>query len=139
MSKQTIEQRAVAAVKAVAVTRAEVERLTKAIGEALAMCPGVKGGLVHVPTGTAGVMYEQPDPNDITHLKQAYTPEVRDSEFGGHDYMDDDEIHYYLEEACQHCLQAHKLVKQRRIARQQHGRAKATVTNIGRQLLKGGA
>lgn len=137
MSKQTIEQRAVAAVKAVAVTRAEVERLTKAIGSALEMCPGVSGGLVFVYE--PGKVPQQADPNDITHLKNAYTPEVRDSEFGGYDYMDDDEIHDYLEEACQHCLQAHQLVKQRRIARQQHGRAKATVTKIGRQLVKGGA
>lgn len=133
--KPTIEQRAVEAVKAVAVTRAEVEQLTKAIGEALAKCPGVKGGLVFVCE--PGRMPLQKDPEDITHLKQVYTPEVRDSEFGGYDYMDDDEIHDYLGEECPHCLQAHQLVKQRRMARQQHGRAKATVTRLGRELMKG--
>lgn len=135
MSK-SIEQRAVAAVKAVAVARAEVEQLTKAIGAELAKCPGVKGGLVfvHEPGRTPF----QIDPEDITHLKLAYTPEVRDSEFGRHDYMDDDEIDYYLSEECQHCLSAHGLVRQRRIARQKHGRAKATVTKLGRELMKGG-
>lgn len=122
---RAVEQRAVEAVKAVAVARAEVERLTKAIGEALEKCPGIKGGLA-----------SQKDLEDITHLKQAYTPEVRDSEFGGYDYMDDDEITDFLGELCPHCLQAHQLVKQRRVARQKHGRAKATVTKLGRELMK---
>lgn len=122
-----IEQRALSAVRGLAVARAEVERLTKEIGKALAWCKGVNGQ-IHKDNGS-----------DITHLKHAYAPELRDSDMGGRDYMDDDEIHEYLSETCQHCLKAHQLVKQRRVARQAHGRAKAVVTRIGRELMKGGA
>lgn len=129
--KSSIEQRAVAAVKAVAVARAEVERLTKAIGAELAKCPGVKGGLV-LESGW------DKDPNDITHLKLAYEPAASDSQYRQYDYMDDDEIDYYLSEECRHCLSAHGLVRQRRIARQKHGRAKSAVTKLGRELMKGG-
>lgn len=121
----TIEQRALSAVKGLAVARTEVERLTKEIGKALAWCQGVNGRI-------------NKDESDITHLKHAYTPERSESEYRQHDYMDDDEIDYYLGETCEHCLKAHQLVKERRIARQAHGRAKAVVTRIGRELMKGG-
>lgn len=137
---RTIEQRSVDAVKALAVARAEVERLTKAIGAELAKCKGINGGLVLQPRESFGVvMYEQKDPNDITHLKYAYHPEVSESQYRRYDYMDDDEVCCYLEEECPHCLLAHQLVKQRRIARKKHGRAKATVTSIGNEMTKGAA
>jgi len=119
-----IEQRALSAVKGLAVARAEVDRLTKEIGQALAWCQGANGK-IHTNEG------------DITHLKQAYTPERSESEYRQYDYMDDDEIDYYLGETCPHCLKAHQLVKQRRAARQAHGRAKAAVTKLGRELMKG--
>lgn len=120
-----IEQRALSAVKGLAIARAEVDRLTKEIGKALAWCQGVNGR-IHKDDGT-----------DITHLKHAYTPERSESEYRQHDYMDDDEIHEYLSETCQHCLKAHQLVKERRVARQTYGRAKAAVTRLGRELMKG--
>lgn len=122
----TIEQRALDAVKGLAVARAEMDRLTKEIGKALAWCQGVSGQ-IHKDDGT-----------DITHLKRAYTPERSESGYRQHDYLDDDEIHEYLSETCPHCLKAHQLVKERRVARQAYGRAKAAVTRLGRELMKGG-
>jgi hypothetical protein len=120
----SIEQRAIAAVKGLAVARSEVERLTKEIGKALAWCKGANGR-IHTNEG------------DITHLKHAYTPEMPDGAHGEYDYLDNEEIHEYLSETCPHCLKAHQLVRQRRIARQAHGRAKAAVTKLGRELMKG--
>lgn len=133
--KQQVEQRAVAAVKGLAVARAEVERLTKAIGEALAKCPGVNGGFMLALPDEFGSTWQK-DPNDITHLKSVYAPEKSESQYRQLDYLDDDEVVYRLTEECPHCLLAHQLVKQRRVARKRLGRAKATVTNLGRELMK---
>lgn len=131
----SIESRAVSAVKRLAVARREVQRLTKAIGHALAKCEGVNGGLVFV--AVPGQPIGKKDPNDITHLRLAYTPELSESQYRRREYMDEDELHDYLKESCPHCLLAHLLVQERRKARKALGRANAVVTILGRAMLEG--
>lgn len=102
--------------KNLALARAAVEDLTKKIGQELAKCQGVSGA-----------------DNEITHLKIAYQPELSESQYRRYDYMDEDELVLFLEESCQHCLNAHRLIQERKRARKRYGSAKSVVTKIGRE------
>lgn len=97
-------------------------------------CTGIKGGLAYSTDNVYGLPMQK-DPSEITHLKQAYSPEVRDSEFGGYDYMEEDEIAYFLADSCPHCLHAHELIQLRKKARRRLGNAKAAISRRAKELL----
>lgn len=117
----TAESRALDACRALVATRAEVERLSSAIGDSLSAC--------HLDW-----MREQEKKGDMwgnyeSHLKAAYEPE----------YNDEDDAYYRDEAAiqtmlgtCPHCLSAHNTIQERKVAKRRLAAARRAITMIGR-------
>lgn len=103
--------------------KAEVDGLTKQIGLHIGDC--VDAQAAKMDQFNQGKFVEP-------HLKEAYRFE-RD---GFERYLANDSPEFYLEENCQHCLKAHHLIQERKIARQKLGRAKGWVTKLGKQAVK---
>lgn len=104
---------------------AEIKTLTKSIGNALRYCKGVRG--------TCGVDeegFQYGDPNDQTHLKDAFSGDVDDD--GHRVWMTDAEIREYLYENCDCCLKAYELVLKRKAAKKSFGAVKRSIGLIGR-------
>jgi hypothetical protein len=132
----TPEQRALHACTDYARLSAEIKRLTRAIGEALDHCPGIEGK--RLPAGWTIATPEQSraHDDDLTHLKEAYTPDCDDSDHGYYEpvarFMTDPEVREYLS-VCPHCLAAHEAIQARKAARKSLGAAKRAITMIGRR------
>ena len=73
------------------------------------------------------------DPNDITHLKDAFTPDKDDA--GYTVFMTDAEIREYLFENCDCCLKAYGFVLERKAAKKTLGAVKRSIGAIGRTEL----
>lgn len=108
---------------------AEIKTLTKAIGDALHYCKGVRGTC---GVGADGMKYGEHD--DDTHLKSAFTPEVVDDGWGeGRTvWMTDAEIREYLYENCACCLKAYEFVLERKASKKALGSVKRAIGTIGR-------
>lgn len=134
------EQKAVKACANYVRLRMEIKRLTCVIGEALDHCPGIEGK--RLPAGWAIATPEQSraHDDDLTHLKDAYTPDCDDSDHGYYEpvarFMTDPEVREYLA-VCPHCLAAHEAVQLRKAARKSLGAAKRAITLIGRKANAG--
>ncbi|BDA17598.1 hypothetical protein KAM345_015120 [Aeromonas caviae] len=127
--KPKLENRAMQAILRYSETRQEVERLTGEIAFELEQCP------------------QEADYPKRPHLIEAYTATTTEDHYGGHQSerrLTIEEAAEYLDEIassgiCGHCRKAHTLIQQRKKARIRHGRAKATITKLGRELLEVGA
>lgn len=108
---------------------AEIRTLTKAIGDTLHYCKGVRSTR---GVGEDGMQYGAHD--DPTHLSEAFRPETEEDEWGGgHQvWMSDAEIREYLYENCPCCLKAYEFVLERKAAKKQLGIVKRAIGNIGR-------
>lgn len=113
------ESKALKACRALYVAKQEVAIKTAQIGECLLRCREA---------------YEQehqdPYANGYrSHLETAYAPEK--DERGRKVWLDQDEVDDVLA-PCPHCMQAHKLIQERKLLRIALGIAKRRVTMIGR-------
>lgn len=133
----TAEQKALQACADYARLSAEIKTHTATISRALSLCPGVEGRLLPVENVFDGIWHRH-DAEDITHLKQAFTPDLQDAGWGGQVrvYMEDADVRDYLETECPHCLLAYESVMTRKAARKALGNAKRTISMIGRKALK---
>jgi len=111
---------------------AEIKELTKLISGALRYCKGVRG-----TCGVAedGMQYGEHD--DVTHLKDAFTPDKNDEGYAL--FMTDSEIREYLSENCACCLKAYEFVLERKAAKKSFGVVKRAISAIGRAENKRGA
>ena len=121
--KPKLENRAMQAILRYSETRQEVERLTGEIAFELEQCP------------------QEADYPKRPHLIEAYTATTTEDHYGGERRLTIEEAAEYLDEIassgiCGHCRKAHTLIQQRKKARIRHGRAKATITKLGRELLE---
>jgi hypothetical protein len=133
------EQKALHACADYARLHVEIKRLTLALGDALDHCPGVAGKRLPADWVTCSGDDAQAHHDDITHLKEAYTPETVDGEYEPHlVWMNDFEIREYLA-VCPHCLAAHEAIQARKAARKALGKAKRAITMIGRAASKAAA
>ena len=72
----------------------------------------------------------------VEHLKLAY--EI-DGSWGERDYTNHDgDVDAYLEEACPHCLAAHRAIQERKTLRQELGKTKRRITRLANSLAKSG-
>lgn len=111
---------------------AEIKEITKLISGALRYCKGVRG-----TCGVAedGMQYGEHD--DVTHLKDAFTPDKNDEGYAL--FMTDSEIREYLYENCACCLKAYEFVLERKAAKKALGVTKRAIGAIGRAENKRGA
>lgn len=110
---------------------AEIKRLTKLIADLLRRCKGVRGTC---GIGADGMQYGHP--NDVTHLKHAFTPDIDDS--GNAVFMTDEEVREYLYEQCDCCLKAYGAVIERKAAKKQLGAVKRSISAMGRAAIARG-
>ncbi|MET3631614.1 hypothetical protein [Burkholderia sp. 572] len=108
---------------------AEIKRLTSEIASVLHYCKGVRGTY---GIGEDGMVYG--DPNDVTHLKDAFTPDKDDQGYAV--FMTDAEIREYLFENCDCCLKAYGFVLERKLAKKALGAVKRSIGAIGRAELR---
>jgi hypothetical protein len=102
----------------------EIRQLTQFIAETLFECPGVNGAMNELG-GT-----------DVTHLKDAYTPDVENDPVDHWNvYMSDIEIREFLT-VCPHCLAAHQAIQDRKAARRSLGATKRVFTMLGKKVPK---
>lgn len=110
---------------------AEIRVLTNAIAEALSKCKGVKGTF---GVSEDGMQFGSAD--DQTHLKDAFTPDIVDSDSGYYGpqkvWLSESEIFDYLREQCPYCLTAYEHIKARKAARKRFGAVKRAIGAIGR-------
>ena len=108
---------------------AEIRTLTKAIGDALHYCKGVRGTC---GVGADGMKYG--DHDDPTHLSHAFESDIEEQEYGEgrRVWMEEAEIREYLYEQCACCLKAYEFVLERKAAKKQLGIVKRAIGNIGR-------
>lgn len=112
------EQRAVAACRALVAARAEVDRISRLIGEHLNACPMMKDPIEFGPKGP------------ITHLSMAYAAEeVENDNYPG---MHKEWNSQHLLDDCTHCMAAHVAIQERKQAKKRLGAARRAVTMIGR-------
>ena len=128
----TPEQRALRACADYARLSGEIKRLSAALADALAACPGVNGHL-QLPDGPFDQDRINQHCTDQTHLKAAYTPEVVEGHYDRDQvFMTDAEVREYLA-LCPHCLTAHEAIQARKTARKLLGASKRAITMIGRR------
>ncbi|MES2262139.1 MAG: hypothetical protein V4724_26765 [Pseudomonadota bacterium] len=112
------EQRAIAACRALFSAKAEVDRLSRRIGESLNACPMMQD-IEYGPNGP------------ITHLSLAYAAEDVENDHGwGGTHKEWNNQH--LLDDCPHCLAAHNAIQERKLAKKRLGVARRAVTMIGR-------
>jgi hypothetical protein len=116
---------------------ANVSALKKRIGEALQKCS------VHeemerafkVPPYTANHLID--GTHVKTHLHNAFQETTSCASGYGDRRMTDDEIEVWLEEeGCPHCLEAWRLIGDRKAARKEFGIAKRAIRSIGKRAIK---
>ena len=113
----------------------EIKFRTKAIGDALSKCRGIKGERAEgYDFVEERVTYHDAEGGDTSHLKEAFAFEIDDSHpyVPERVYKDESEILEYLREACPYCLTAYEHVQARKTARKQFGIVKRAIGNIGR-------
>lgn len=116
--KLTIEQKALAACREYVRLNVMIRNLTRDIGEALSKCPGT----VDAPPSDEAF---QP-----THLRDWYQKGDLMNEWG---FMGGGIPDYKAAfEACPHCVEADKLIQQRKAARLSLGAAKRQITKLGK-------
>lgn len=113
----------------------EIKCRTKAIGDALSKCRGIKGERAEgYDFVEERVTYHDAEGGDTSHLKEAFAFDIDDS----HPYVlerfykDESEILEYLREACPYCLTAYEHIQARKAARKQFGIVKRSISAIGR-------
>lgn len=111
---ETIEQKALAACQDYVHWKAQIKKLSSAIGGNLHLCETSKAK----------------DSQYLgTHLAEAYRPdhdEYRTS------YMTPQDIVEFLGTECKYCLAAHNLIQERKLAKQKLGHAKRQISKIGK-------
>lgn len=113
------EQRALGACRELVAAKADVNRLSRLIGEALNACPMMNAPIEYGPKGP------------ITHLSMAYAAEEVENDHGyGGTHREWNSQH--LLDDCTHCMAAHVAIQERKIARRRLGKARRVVTMIGR-------
>lgn len=120
-----MSERALKACADYARLNAEIRSLSKAIGDALHYCKGVRG-----TCGVGSDGWKYGDHDDPTHLAEAFRPDTTDE--GSTVWMSDFEIREYLYENCACCLKAYERVLERKAAKKQLGIVKRAIGNIGR-------
>jgi glutaredoxin len=114
----------------------EVKRLKGAIGDAVSKCP------IDLLASQESDMFDEElfDNRGRTknHLWRAFR-EVTDDGFFSPRSLNSGEITYYLKDAetgCPHCLEAWRLIQQRKVARQELGIAKRALRTLGKSAIK---
>lgn len=108
----------------------------KRIGDALELCPGIRGHRKEeesFPGFDGGEAFTAPTERamaDVTHLSQWYTPD-NDGE-GRTTWGEPDR------DECPHCFAAHEVVQQRRGAKRQLGSVKGRMRKLGRKVNRSG-
>lgn len=129
----TPEQKALKACTDYSRLSGEIKRLSASLGQSLRQCPGVRGELltpafIDRPFDSVGF-------DDVTHLKEAYTPEPNDGDYDRWgSYLTNDQVRHALS-VCQHCLDAHEAIQARKAARRSLGAAKRQISLIGRKAI----
>lgn len=113
----------------------EIKCRTKAIGDALSKCRGIKGERAEgYDFVEERVTYHDTEGGDTSHLKEAFAFDIDDSHpyVPERFYKDESEILEYLREACPYCLTAYEHIQARKAARKQFGIVKRSISAIGR-------
>jgi glutaredoxin len=117
----------------------EVQRLKSAIGAALSQCPiSVKYASIETTFEEREKMQDAKG-RTRTHLWHALTETVECDSGYFMRRLDDGEISEYLaydETGCPHCLEAWRLIQQRKVARQELGIAKRALRTLGKSAIK---
>ena len=116
--------KALEACRAYSQWQGEIRRLTRAIGDALCACEGINGDLQKWDEG-----------GDETHLKDIYRGYTEEGYQVGeqhYHYTDAEVVEHLTEHGCTHCLAAHRLIQQRKAARQKFGAANRWIGKLGK-------
>jgi len=126
MKRTSLEQRALEAVRRLAAARANVFRLTKAIGRALAQCEKCP----MVPMGEDEDQERDEKGRSKTCLWASMQPIETDF---GRDYPDRDESRDSLEAwGCDHCKGAGKMIDERKAAKKRRAAALSWIAKLGK-------
>lgn len=99
-------------------SKRDVEALTSDIGDALANSFGEGKDATEIMRQAYAMVWEDTGPDDCIRRHEHH----------------DGNVEAFLSKTCLHCLQAHRLIQERKLARRRHGRAKAALQVMGRRL-----
>ena len=113
---------------------AEIKCLTRAIGDALSRCRGIKGERPEsFDFSEERVIYYDAENGDHSHLKEAFSFDIDEDQYSpSRVYKTDAEIRDYLLESCPYCLTAYEHIVRRKQARKQFGIVKRSISAMGR-------
>lgn len=114
----------------------KVDALSRAIGESVAKCP-IDYAALGDPYGN---LWTEDQKHTKTHLWQAFQHKEPSSCGWGSVHLCEDGVIDSLSEGseleCEHCLQAYRLIVERKRARQELGYARLSIRALGRQAIK---
>ena len=115
-----------------------VKSLGRQIGEAVSKCPiDIRAMSGEEPAGEYHELWVDGGKHTKTHLWQAFQHKEPSSCGWGEVHLRLDEVGDYIaDEECPHCYRAWELIRERRDAKQELGRARLSIRALGRQAVK---
>lgn len=116
----------------------KVKSLGRQIGEAVSKCPIDRQAMSgDMPEHERQKLWAQDQRHTKTHLWQAFQHKEPSSCGWGEVHLRLDEVGDYIaDEECPHCYRAWELIRERRDAKQELGRARLSIRALGRQAVK---
>lgn len=118
-----------------------VQALSREIGAAINRCPiSIRAQDWNTPNSERGELWDEASGKHKTHLWQAFKHREPSSCGWGSVGLDEDGVDDALapgsEFECEHCRHAYHLIRERRQAKQQLGRARLAIRALGRAALE---